>query len=346
MTDTAPLISICIPTYNRADFLGGAIRSVLGQTFRNFELIVCDDGSIDRTAEIVASFSDDRIRFLQNEKNCGYIASMNRCTDTARGEWVMHLSDDDEMLPTLLEEQYAAICAARDRDIGFITCQCITVDAKSRVVAVPERQLGGQPFLILEPGEAIHNFTLYGKKIKDSYRFNTAFPSTLFRKSVLIACGKSSGRVPVAHDLLIEAKISLSYPVIFLDAPLLRYRVHENWGASVNQKGTFLNEYEEYLQLLIAYAHEAHISNIESLENMMKYSLGRYLFSFDGGAVRLAARFRGSYWSRIQILVAWMKKSRRYAPSVWFHITPYIVLMIALLPRVLLLAGGRTLKKI
>ena len=100
-----PSVSVIIPTYNRAHLVGRAIRSVLDQTFQDFELIVIDDGSIDDTEAIVLDFQDPRIHYLRHEVNRGGSAARNTGIRAARGEYVAFLDSDDEWLSEKLELQ-------------------------------------------------------------------------------------------------------------------------------------------------------------------------------------------------------------------------------------------------
>lgn len=103
MNESTPLFSIIIPTYNRAHLLPRAIKSVLAQTFTNFELIVVDDMSMDNTAATVKGFNDPRIRYLHRTKNGSAAASRNTGIKSAKGTYIAFLDDDDEYLPEFLE---------------------------------------------------------------------------------------------------------------------------------------------------------------------------------------------------------------------------------------------------
>ncbi len=100
-----PAVSIVIPTYNRAVHLPLAIRSVLGQSFYPFELIIVDDGSMDETGEVVRSFGDPRIRYLEHPGNRGGGAARNTGIGIARGRYIAFLDSDDEWVPDKLERQ-------------------------------------------------------------------------------------------------------------------------------------------------------------------------------------------------------------------------------------------------
>jgi glycosyltransferase involved in cell wall biosynthesis len=99
-----PKVSVLMPTYNVAPFVGEAIAGVLAQTFTDFELIVIDDGSTDSTAERVAAFDDPRIRLVRTE-HAGLVAAGNRGLELARGAYIWRVDGDDIPMPQLLERQ-------------------------------------------------------------------------------------------------------------------------------------------------------------------------------------------------------------------------------------------------
>ena len=92
---TAPLVSVIIPTYNHAQFLGKALESVIEQTYKNWEAIVIDNHSTDNTGEVMRRFADPRISYLNIDNNGVIAASRNMGICAARGEWVAFLDSDD-----------------------------------------------------------------------------------------------------------------------------------------------------------------------------------------------------------------------------------------------------------
>lgn len=100
-----PTVSVIIPTYNRAHYVGDAIRSILAQTFGDFELIVVDDGSTDRTAAVVGAVEDRRLRLVRHEQNRGIPHARNTGLDQARGEFIAWLDSDDVARPDRLQAQ-------------------------------------------------------------------------------------------------------------------------------------------------------------------------------------------------------------------------------------------------
>ncbi|MCK4918258.1 MAG: glycosyltransferase family 2 protein [Candidatus Pacebacteria bacterium] len=100
-----PIISIIIPTYNRPELLRRAIKSVLNQTFQRFEIIVVDDGLVERANKIIKEIDDLRVVYIQHKENRGASAARNTGNEKARGEFVTFLDDDDEFYPEKLKKQ-------------------------------------------------------------------------------------------------------------------------------------------------------------------------------------------------------------------------------------------------
>lgn len=99
------LVSVIMPSWNTSNFIAESIQSVIDQTYENWELIIVDDCSTDNTDEVVAKFTDKRIRYFKNEKNSGAALSRNRALREAKGEWIAFLDSDDLWNPDKLEHQ-------------------------------------------------------------------------------------------------------------------------------------------------------------------------------------------------------------------------------------------------
>ena len=100
------LVSIIMPSYNTAEYIAASIQSVLSQTYKNWELIIVDDCSADTTDDAVKPFlSDERIKYLKNEKNSGAAVSRNRALREAAGKWIAFLDSDDLWMPDKLIKQ-------------------------------------------------------------------------------------------------------------------------------------------------------------------------------------------------------------------------------------------------
>ncbi|CAG1016424.1 Putative glycosyltransferase EpsE [Anaerolineales bacterium] len=114
MTMPMPKVTVLMPVFNGAAFLRQAIESILCQTYRDFELLIIDDGSTDDSSFIISSYDDHRIRLFQNSGNLGLVASLNRGLDLARGSYFARMDCDDFSLPTRLEKQLRFMYANTD----------------------------------------------------------------------------------------------------------------------------------------------------------------------------------------------------------------------------------------
>lgn len=98
-----PFVTIAIPTYNRAALLTGCVASALSQTYPHFEVLVSNNASPDDTSRVLRGFSDARLRVINQETNIGLLPNWNACLASARGDYIVFVSDDDRIMPWLLE---------------------------------------------------------------------------------------------------------------------------------------------------------------------------------------------------------------------------------------------------
>ena len=121
-----PQVSVIIPTYNRAHLLSRAIKSVLNQTFQDFEIIIVDDASTDDTDKLVVSFHDSRVRYIQHEKNHGGGAVRNSAIKQAQGDYIAFLDSDDEWLPEKLEKQMK-LFNGTSKKVGLVSAGAVDI---------------------------------------------------------------------------------------------------------------------------------------------------------------------------------------------------------------------------
>lgn len=135
------LVSIILPTYNRAHLLSAAIDSVLAQTYQNWELIIWNDGSSDDTENVLRALSDPRIHYF-TEENHGKSYALNRSLEESQGNFIAFLDDDDQWLPKKLEIQVEVMSEFPDIDLTFANFNNVDVEAKTQDVAFEQTAEG------------------------------------------------------------------------------------------------------------------------------------------------------------------------------------------------------------
>ena len=125
------LVSIIMPNYNGSKFLNDAIKSVIDQTYPNWELIIVDDCSTDNSLEIIKQFNDSRIRVIENKENSGAAVSRNNAIEVADGRWIAFLDSDDLWISEKLEKQ---IKYMHDNEVFFSYTDYHVIDETNKVI--------------------------------------------------------------------------------------------------------------------------------------------------------------------------------------------------------------------
>ena len=119
--DSLPLVSVLMPVYNGEAYLNEAIDSILCQTFADFEFIIINDGSTDKTEDIILSYHDQRIHYYKNDKNLGIVGTLNRGLDLCKGKYIARMDADDVSMPQRFEKQVAYMNAHPN----VVACGCL-----------------------------------------------------------------------------------------------------------------------------------------------------------------------------------------------------------------------------
>jgi glycosyltransferase involved in cell wall biosynthesis len=208
-----PLVSICIPTYNRAGMISRAIESALGQSYRNIEVIVVDNASTDATAAVVASFNDERLRYVKNLSNLGLFGNFNRCIELATGSYLHILHSDDYIDPTFTE-----VCLAFFRKHPSVamtsTSSCTVTDSGTKERSVID------PDLVYVAPEGFRRLL--------AARSFIACPSVMVRRDVYRDVGSFSLEYPYSSDFLQWLRIAKRYDVGFVSGACVFYRQGEH----------------------------------------------------------------------------------------------------------------------
>lgn len=132
-----PLISVVLTTYNRSHLLTRAINSVLQGSYSNFELIIIDDASSDKTPEVVGRQHDRRIQYVRMAENGGVLRARNRGFDIAKGDYITILDDDDELLPDALSTVTEEFGSSTHENIDVLWFDCLDVEANKISGSMP-----------------------------------------------------------------------------------------------------------------------------------------------------------------------------------------------------------------
>ena len=202
---TAPDVSILLPTRNRAHLIERAIKSVLAQTFTNFELIVVDGASTDATADVVARFDDPRIVYLREETPRGAAAGENRGIAAARAEYIAFIDDDDEWLPSKLETQWSRFLTEGDETGVIYTGRWLDKNGS---------RLFGPPLAIL---------AREGRIYRELLNRTTFVPlvCAMVRKRCFDAVGLFDERLPTSNDYDLWVRMSEHFRFVYVPEPLV-----------------------------------------------------------------------------------------------------------------------------
>lgn len=135
--DQNQMVSVVIPTYNRAATIRTSIQSILDQTWQNFEIIVVDDGSTDNTRQIIDEYEDNRIRYICLEQNSGASHARNIGIGLAVSDFIAFLDSDDEWLPEKLEKQMQVMLQASEK-VGLVYCRMRGTKKDGTTLICPE----------------------------------------------------------------------------------------------------------------------------------------------------------------------------------------------------------------
>jgi hypothetical protein len=198
------MVSVVIPCYKQAHFLGDAIESALGQTYANVEVILVNDGSPDDTRAVAARYT---VRYIE-QPNSGLAAARNAGLHDSRGEFVVFLDADDRLMPHAVETGVSRLAA--DRTLAFVAgySRFIASDGTPLPTGQPLRP-GGDPYLALLQRNTIRMPAM-----------------VMFRRSALVEAGGFDSRVDACADYDVYLRISRQFSVAFHTEVVAQYRRH------------------------------------------------------------------------------------------------------------------------
>ena len=237
-----PLVSICIPTYNGAEYLRACIDSALAQTWEDFELLVVDDGSTDETLDIVRSYADKRIRLSLNGTNLGLVGNWERCIHLAKGAWVKFLFQDDALAPSCLTKMLAA---AETYPAAYL----VVARTRPTVERTAGEEFAEEYLRYVE----LHNLTAcFGRPwiTPDDFAEHVAdYPTTnvIGEPSALLVRRDAFQRFGLFHPEMIQlvdweftARIAVQAGLAFVDETLVEVRIHGTSQSSRSRRTDLL----------------------------------------------------------------------------------------------------------
>ena len=236
-----PKISISIPTFNRIDLLPFAIESVLKQTYQDFELIICDDGSRDGTVELMSKYEDNRIKYIRHPQNIGKSNNMRSGFDAATGDYFIKFDDDDRLTPDFLTETSAII--EQDSTIDFVGTDHWIIDInneRDELQTQANSQRWGRKDL---PAGVVKNL-LEVVFVNQSFQIG----ATLFRRQTLVEVGFMQPNWQNCEDNDLFVRLALANKKgYYLPKLLMEYRVHAQ-QQGINRAIPYLTDKLQYLQ--------------------------------------------------------------------------------------------------
>jgi glycosyltransferase involved in cell wall biosynthesis len=209
LTEKDARVSIVIPTYNRADYIGEAIKSALAQTVQAMEIVVVDDGSTDNTAEIVANFNSNKIRYIKKEHTCAP-DTRNRGINEAKGEFIIWLDSDDILMPHTHEAYQYLLSAYPDIDVAY--GNLVEIDSE-----------GNETFGYKYPDYYENNQLLMARLLAKSRLPN---PATMVKKTLYDKHGGYNVDFKRAHDYEFWSRVAPYVIAKHSGVVTCMYRVH------------------------------------------------------------------------------------------------------------------------
>ncbi len=200
-----PKVSVIIPTYNRANYICETIDSVLSQTFKDFEIIIVDDGSTDHTRDVLEKYRD-RINY-HYQVNEGAGAARNKAISLSRGEYLGFIDDDDLWLPNKLEVQVKEL--DENPDVAFVCSGAYQIDGSGQTITYWSAKCT-ETFENLYEGDFVLNLTV------------------LLRRKCFDEIGGGDASLIISYDYDLWLRVAKTHKFKHINAPLAKYRLHGN----------------------------------------------------------------------------------------------------------------------
>jgi glycosyltransferase involved in cell wall biosynthesis len=250
-----PAVSVVIATYNRAHLIAETLESVLGQTFREFEVIVVDDGSTDNTREVVAPFGS-RVQYIY-QTNRGPSAARNLGVRQARAAWISIQDSDDLSAPDHLKVLHAY--AEAHPNVGMIFANGAYLGGpehkRNTIIPGPKSQLLAQ--------RAVELHDIFDRSI-------VRLQAALISKASYEAVGGHDESLRICMDLDLSFRLLMNFPIAYIDEVLFFYRKHEG-NIGRNEELRLTENIRVIEKLLHDYPHANNMINRRRIARRLAY---------------------------------------------------------------------------
>lgn len=214
-------VSVIIPSYNHAPYIGDAVESVFSQSYTDFELIVVEDGSTDNSLEVLSGFSDPRLKIL-TQPNQGAHAAINRGLRAATGEYLAILNSDDRYHPLRLEKLVKVLIA--DRQVGLVGSYIDIIDREGKSLGIKHGYADSSPWLLEAPERSFRaGKDLHKALLTENYWSTTS--NFVFPRRWFETVGEFRP-LRYAHDWDFALRMASVARMELLPEVLMQYRVH------------------------------------------------------------------------------------------------------------------------
>lgn len=247
-----PLVSVCIPAYNNAAYIRETIDSVLRQTYKNLELVICDDKSTDDTVSVIESIQDERIKLYKNEKNLGMSGNWNNCLSRCAGEFIKLICADDMLAPDCLKKEVKALMDHPQAVLAESDTQLLDLDGKAKGFYKRYKTSG------LTDGKKIARAGLFVKNYFGAPLANT------FRRSVLDDVGGFDSWYTYILDYDFWVTLACRGDVYIIHEPLNFFRVRNDSNTGEVMLGEKSKVYvAEHIHLLKKFRNQLQLSDAD-----------------------------------------------------------------------------------
>lgn len=231
-------LSIIMPAYNREKYIGKAIESILNQNFKDFELIIIDDGSTDQTSKIIKKFQDSRINYEWQE-NAGEYAATNKALKKTKGKYLTWVHSDDLLPISSLKFRVQAL--DKNPKIELVHGDIVKIDSKGKII---DKLLATN-----DDYQKIFNHYCQNEETRSNKKYFVNHLTFMFRREILNRVGYFDEKLPYAGDLDWMMRVIKKCTMLRIPKVLYKYRRHpQTLTRTVKKQGLPTEEITKIIQ--------------------------------------------------------------------------------------------------